>query len=116
MRTSSSINISVAQLAYFKNGDLVVRKKLKRQNDLPMIHSSDGKLRGINLNKPEDREFVLGFSVLNPFPGRETYDVDLRCGSQSFQGMIKAMRIEPDEKSVWWVVADIVPRVEVSSS
>lgn len=108
-----AINISIAQLGYFKAGDLVMRKRLKRQNDMPMIHVG-GKVRGVNLSDPLDRDFVLGFSTLNPFPGREGYDVELRCDGEPFQGTIKAMRLEPDEKSVWWVAAEIVPRTEVS--
>jgi hypothetical protein len=107
------VKISIAQLGHFHAGELVMRKRLKNQSGMPKSGLAVT-FQGVplRLNERSDRRFFLGFKDVNPFPGREDDGVELRCDGQTFQGTFKAMRIEPDEKSVWWAVADIVPRAE----
>lgn len=107
---AKDLTLTYDQMTLFKDGGITIRRRINF-DPVSMMKEDGGNLTPIDLTKKEDQEWAFGFSSMNPFSGRENYDVFVRYDDEVRVGKIESMHMEPGNKDhQWFAVARIVPK------
>lgn len=107
---AKDLSLTYDQMTFFEDGGVTVRRRI-RFDPISMARDTNGELTSIDLSKKEDQDWAFGFSCMNPFGGRQNYNVFVRYDDEVHNGVIESMHMEPGDKDhEWWAVARIIPK------